>query len=317
MAQLSLASQKIIAHRAGTLHDGEPAMGAPAAFETRDDLALLVRASADEAELELLGRSRDYRREIGSLFFTVSKLINVPDDLAVKLWSVTHHDAARHGVVGFKKPLNEFAICNIHGRLRAFTRDHAKGFVNHLVEIDLGRPWAVDDDQDLVAYFFEHINPTLGNGRILSPEAAEAYVDPPHTIQSPWPEQRRDAFLDAVGGCIQAFLEEASVEVFGNEVVLTIQVPTPPATPIASHAMSWAFRGGLSHRLTPDFCNFMQANLEQRLPDLLQRFGPDPGTLVLRPDAVTRCFRKDWTEGTRIIVAPARLKAKSRPLAFG
>ncbi len=69
--------------------------------------------------------------------------------------------------------------------------------------------------------------------------------------------------------------------------------------------------GGIIVILESDFCP-SHAGGSQATPAASGSLGLDPGTLELRKDGVRHGFRTDWTDGARIIVAPAELKAQSR-----
>jgi len=312
---VNLSADKIIAHvtrvnYADHLHMGAPG---PAALDPKRYLYVLVRDSADQGELEAIGTLGSYREDLGGRFFTISTVKDVSDDLATKLWSVTHRYGHHEGIASFREPLEGFALAKAEGRLRAFTRSHTTGYINHLLEVDLGRPWPIEDGIDLKDFFYSHINPTLGDLEVLTPEYCANYIDSTRNIQTPWPwpAESRDAFFVAVGAEIDRFLAENSVAAYGQEVILNVFVAPPPAKPATSNPMSWVFRDGLSHQLTPEFSARLQADLEAKLPDLLQRFVSNEGALKVRPDAFTHSFRKDWIPGTRLLVTIARLRSAS------
>jgi hypothetical protein len=300
---MELSPQNVIAHMDWPRYVGQLHMGLPSQINEETSLNFLVRATADPKHLEPLGRLGLHAKHLGHRFFTINTLENVPDLIAARIWSTINHRVGHDGIVSFDPPLAGFALARVDGHLRAFERSHGKGYVNYLLEVDLGKPWPVEEGLDLKAYFFSEINPKLGSERILDPDLAKAYIS--DQIETPWAEDRRKAFYVEIGNCIEAYLKEASIPSTAREVVLNISLPPAPHKPNASNAMTWVFHKGWRQQMSNDQFAALQAHLDAALPDMLQRLGPPSGTLRLKKDAVTHCHRADWIEGTRLIVVVA------------
>jgi len=121
-------------------------------------------------------------------------------------------------------------------------------------------------------------------------------------LQSPWSDDAHNNFFVAIGQAIDTFLIKEDVHLSdATDVIFNMHLDRN--RPTISDPTTWSFRGERYYILFKDFGERLKADLEPRLPDLLRRFGPTQETLIPRRDVTTRCFRKDWTEGSRYTVA--------------